>query len=90
MYRWDQALYTDKLVPQQALDTMFAAHVLMPDADGWGYGYGWMIGPENQQRIIAHYGGFNGFASVIKRYPDAEDYYYRFGESAKRLGRRHR
>jgi CubicO group peptidase (beta-lactamase class C family) len=72
LYRWDQALYTNKLVPQQVLDTMFTAHMLMPDSDGWGYGYGWMIGPENQQRIIAHYGGYNGFASVIKRYPDAK------------------
>jgi CubicO group peptidase (beta-lactamase class C family) len=72
LYRWDQALYTDKLVPQQALDTMFTAHVLMPDSDGWGYGYGWMIGPDNQRRIIAHPGGIQGFASIIKRYPDAK------------------
>jgi CubicO group peptidase (beta-lactamase class C family) len=69
LYHWDQALYTDKLVPQQVLDTMFTAHVLMPDSDGWGYGYGWMIGPDTP-RLIMHYGGFNGFTSVIKRYPD--------------------
>jgi CubicO group peptidase (beta-lactamase class C family) len=69
LYRWDQALYTDKLVPQHILDTLFTAYVEMPDSGGWGYGYGWMIVP-GQPRLITHYGGWSGFTSVIKRYPD--------------------
>lgn len=69
LYRWDQALYTDKLVPQQTLDTIFTPHVLMPDSGGWGYGYGWMI-PPDKPRLIMHYGGINGFMSIIKRYLD--------------------
>ena len=41
------------------------------DPEGWGYGYGWMIVPGTQPRLIKHYGGINGFSSVIERYPDA-------------------
>ncbi len=69
LYKWDQALYTEQLVPQKVLDTLFTAHVVMPDSEGWGYGYGWMIGPDTP-RLIMHPGGINGFSSVIKRYPD--------------------
>jgi len=70
LYKWDQALYTEKLVPQKVLDTLFTAHVVMPDSDGWGYGYGWMIGPDTQPHIVAHPGAIDGFASVIRRYTD--------------------
>ena len=68
LYKWDQALYTDQLVPQRVLDIMFTTQVIMPDSEGWGYGYGWMIAPDTQPGLIVHYGGINGFSSVIKRY----------------------
>jgi CubicO group peptidase (beta-lactamase class C family) len=42
LYRWDQALYTDQLVPQKVLDTMFTSYV-QSDRDGFGYGYGWYV-----------------------------------------------
>ena len=68
LYRWDQALHTSKLVPQQVLDTVFKSQVT--DSNGWGYGYGWSIAPIGQQRIIQHYAGIDGFSTAIKRYPD--------------------
>jgi CubicO group peptidase (beta-lactamase class C family) len=70
LYRWDQALYTEQLVPQQALDTMFTAHASVPDSDGFGYGYGWLIGKYLNRLNITHGGGLVGYTSLIDRYPD--------------------
>ena len=36
LLKWDQPLYTDKLVPRKSLDAMFTPH-----KDN--YGYGWLI-----------------------------------------------
>jgi CubicO group peptidase (beta-lactamase class C family) len=77
LYRWDQALYTEQLLPQTMLDEMFTPHAAIPDL-GWldsepsesAYGYGWMIGKQGNRRIIEHGGGIDGFVSLITRYPD--------------------
>ena len=42
LYRWDQALYTEQLVPQAARDAMFTAHHTFPAPEDGGYGYGWV------------------------------------------------
>ena len=68
-YRWDQALYTDKLIPKNLRDKMFTPFA-MPKKGGLGYGYGWGIGEENNHLLISHEGVINGFHSVIARYPN--------------------
>ncbi|MGV0028515.1 serine hydrolase domain-containing protein [Phormidesmis priestleyi] len=70
LYRWDQALYTDKLIPTNLRDKMFTPFALMPDSGGLGYGYGWGIGKEGNHPIVSHEAGVNGFHSVIARYPN--------------------
>ena len=72
LYRWDQALYTDRLVPQKTLDMIFAAQVQVPNRGGIGYGYGWMTAPPEQGHIVFHFGGIVGFTSFIGRYLDAK------------------
>lgn len=68
LYKWDQALYTDKLLPATFKEQMFT-----PYKDK--YAFGWFVetaaagkpgagGPE-----IAHEGGINGFHTIIDRYP---------------------
>jgi CubicO group peptidase (beta-lactamase class C family) len=69
LYRWDQALYTEKLVSQKSLDAIFTAQVHIPAYPDWGYGYGWFIGPP-ALHFINHQGVVPGFGSVIYRYPD--------------------
>ncbi len=72
MYRWDQALYTEKLLPQKYLDLIFSKHIA-----AWGqhYGYGWLVGDSyigNTKKIIQtieHDGVINGFNSLIFRIP---------------------
>jgi CubicO group peptidase (beta-lactamase class C family) len=72
LYLWDQALYTDALLPSAQLDQMFAAHAKIPDSAGWAYGYGWVIGLERGRKIMLHGGGIAGFATMIVRYPNEQ------------------
>ena len=71
LYRWEQALSTEQLVPQAYLDEMFAPHAAIPDGGGWAYGYGWFVGTDQGGRPTDRHPGYlSGFASVIARYPD--------------------
>jgi CubicO group peptidase (beta-lactamase class C family) len=63
LYAWDRALYTDKLVPKEALARMFTP------VKG-NYGYGWGIGALAGHKTIGHGGGINGFTTHITRFPD--------------------
>jgi CubicO group peptidase (beta-lactamase class C family) len=68
LYKWDQALYADRLVSKETLTTIFTSMVSVPDLGG--YGYGWVISQQSGHRVISHSGGFSGFVSQITRYPD--------------------
>lgn len=74
LYTWDQALYTEKLVPRAYLDEMFAPHVFIPGSERWGgwyYGYGWSVGfDERGLAVTDHWGGIEGFSTNITRYPN--------------------
>lgn len=59
---WDQALYTEKLLPAKVLERMFT-----PFKDN--YAYGWMVRTENNRQVIGHGGGINGFSTMILRIP---------------------
>jgi len=63
LLKWDQALYTEKLVPRKSLDAMFTPHK-------GNYGYGWMIDKKFGQTRYEHGGGIMGFVTIIERYPD--------------------
>jgi CubicO group peptidase (beta-lactamase class C family) len=63
LYRWDQALYTTRVLPQPLLDTMWT-----PYANS--YGYGWRIESAFGHRRIDHPGLIDGFETLIARYPD--------------------
>jgi CubicO group peptidase (beta-lactamase class C family) len=64
---WDQALYTEKLLPDAAKQLMWT-----PFKDG--YAYGWGIRDASPATFgykqIAHSGGINGFSSMIIRLPE--------------------
>jgi CubicO group peptidase (beta-lactamase class C family) len=67
LYKWDQALYTDKLVPAALKEKLFT-----PNLEH--YGYGWVITqipadePGAGETVIAHGGGINGFNTLEQRY----------------------
>ncbi len=63
LYRWDRALYTDKVLSKASRDKMWT-----PVKNN--YGYGWGISELHNHKQIAHGGGINGFSTFIGRYPD--------------------
>jgi len=65
LLKWDQALYTEKLISKASLDEMFT-----PWKGETGYAYGWAIGNTGSHKQISHGGAIFGFATELKRFPD--------------------
>jgi CubicO group peptidase (beta-lactamase class C family) len=68
LFKWDQALYTEKLVKRSTLDEAFTRGKLN-DGSSSNYGFGWAIGDYNGETIYAHAGRYGGFNTYIKRFP---------------------
>lgn len=68
LYRWDQALYSDKLLSASAKATMFTPYLE-------DYAYGWTVYKTKVGQltdsllVITHGGGINGFNTIISRLP---------------------
>jgi CubicO group peptidase (beta-lactamase class C family) len=62
LLRWDQALYTERLVSRKSLDEMFTPF-------RGEYGYGWNRRRKFDRQALEHEGGINGFNTFISRYP---------------------
>ena len=69
LFKWDQALYTEKLIPQGLLQEAFTATSHPSDFQGSGYGFGWYIGTRHGVPSVWHYGSTVGFSTRIERYP---------------------
>ncbi len=63
LYKWDRALYTDKLLSPAARTRLFTPFK-------GTYAYGWSIGSFAGHKTIGHGGGINGFTTDIIRFPD--------------------
>ena len=66
LYRWDQALYTDKLVANDLKQKLFT-----PNLENYGYGWDIRVIPTDEpgagQTMISHEGGINGFNTLEQR-----------------------
>ena len=69
LLKWDQALYTNTLLPEAAKQIMWTPFLN-------NYAYGWNVRPPSDAsygyKWTAHSGGINGFSSMIIRVPDAK------------------
>jgi CubicO group peptidase (beta-lactamase class C family) len=63
LYRWDQALYTDALLPAALRSQMFTPFLR-------DYAFGWKVDRPGDRLRISHPGLIDGFATYIARYPD--------------------
>ena len=76
LYKWDRALYRNKILSEASKELMFSPHI--KDGDG-NYGYGWMMtklpvaNTKDSVKTIAHGGGINGFNTLIARFPEEND-----------------
>jgi tetratricopeptide (TPR) repeat protein len=66
LYKWDQALYTDRLLPAELKQKLFT-----PGLQNYGFGWGITTIPKAEpgagQTLIAHGGGINGFNTLEDR-----------------------
>jgi CubicO group peptidase (beta-lactamase class C family) len=69
LFKWDQALYTEKLVKKETLTTAFTPGVLS-DGKVLDYGFGWRLDQWNGHRRVSHTGSTCGFRNAIQRYLD--------------------
>ncbi|MGE5810524.1 MAG: DUF3471 domain-containing protein, partial [Ignavibacteria bacterium] len=70
LFKWDQALYTDKLISEESKKKIFTGYFDV--FEGMKYCYGWMTkyvpsGKDDSTRIVVHGGGIFGFNTVIVR-----------------------
>lgn len=70
LYRWDQALYTTKLVSRSIMKQIFTPGPVTTRPGKPSYGFGWFIGQYRRKRMIWHKGSSIGFTTMIKRFPD--------------------
>ena len=71
LYKWDQALYTEKLLPEKYKEIMFKPFLK-------DYAYGWFagafqIGGGKTVPSLSHEGGINGFNTLIVRLVNDKD-----------------
>ncbi len=63
LYRWSEALSTDRLLPAAELQQIFTPYAR-------SYGYGWFIERSGDRLRIGHPGRIDGFSTSIARYPE--------------------
>jgi CubicO group peptidase (beta-lactamase class C family) len=74
MFLFDQALYSEKLIPKNLLDLAFSKHIA-DEKYGGHYGYGWEIiektigNTENKIETISHSGSLPDYCAVFTRIP---------------------
>jgi len=61
LYKFDQALYADKLLPAKYKDLMFTNQSEAP------YGYGWFVRKLSVGKVVMHEGDIPGYTSLIFR-----------------------
>lgn len=70
--KWDKALYTDTLLPQEKLQEAFYAWEGDVKTDKSGYGYGWRISYHNNIKVVQHGGSTTGFSTHMIRVPSEQ------------------
>jgi len=70
LYKWDQALYTTKLVSKKILAQAFTPGKSTLHEKDLCYGFGWFISEYRGLRKIWHYGSTVGFSPRLERFPE--------------------
>jgi CubicO group peptidase (beta-lactamase class C family) len=70
MFRWHVALRGDEVLSESAKDKLFKPHVPEEEGGDSYYGYGWVVSPTDEGRIVWHDGGNGWSLGVLARFPD--------------------
>jgi len=69
LFKWNQALQTDKLLKRETLQKAWTRYKLV-DGTETSYGYGWRMGYIQESRSLWHGGWVNGFITMAIYLPD--------------------
>ncbi len=69
MIKWEAGLASGKLLSKPSYDAMWTP-VKLNNGTTHPYGFGWMFGSVNGNRIIEHGGAWQGFKTHIARFPE--------------------
>ena len=74
-FKWDQALYGNKLVSRASLDEMLSPLVQLSPRDSTNfYGFGVFVEPKTEHgKIVSHTGSWPGYATDITRVVDSSE-----------------
>lgn len=70
LYKWDRALYTDKLLKKENMKKMFTGYVNLGGVAY--YGYGFEVGKTPYGNLTQHTGATASFTSIMSRYVDKD------------------
>ena len=72
LFKWDRALYSNKIVSKTSLDEMLSPLVQTSPADSNSfYGFGVGIQPKSEKgKVISHTGGWPGYRTLLVRWPE--------------------
>lgn len=73
LLKWDNALYTDKILKKEWLQKAWTPFILT-NGQTSNYGFGWTTNDFHEMTIISHNGGINGFFSDGIRIPSQQTY----------------
>ena len=73
LFKWNTALFQEKLVKKETLDQAFKSYKLTNGKDT-GYGYGWGIGSYKGKKVYFHGGGIVGFFTFAIYLPEEDIY----------------
>ncbi len=70
LFKWDQALYTERLVKESTLENAFSPMKLTTDSISY-YGFGWDLGTDKELgEVVSHTGDNPGYQTEIIRFID--------------------
>lgn len=70
VFKWDQALYTDQLIPNGKIQDAYQPATLTNDSLSY-YGFGWRL-DKDAPNLVQHSGSLNGFRTYIIRQLDTQ------------------
>ncbi len=69
LFKWDQALYTDRILPTHLIEEAFTYNRLI-DGDTVQYGYGWHLTQNaDGEEVVYHTGSSTSFRNIFYRVP---------------------
>jgi CubicO group peptidase (beta-lactamase class C family) len=72
LYKWEQALMSDRVLPAEARKKLFGRHAPEGSDASSFYGYGWRVGTSDQDMAFSGHGGGSswGVAAAYFRFPE--------------------